>query len=184
MTIYASPPVQRAETPVWLCLLLGLVFVAAGIFVLGDVVLATIVSAWLIGIAAIVGGVFELIHAFWTKGWGGFVWQIALGLLYIVGGLTLVTAPVSGSMILTWVLGIILVASGIVRLVVGFQRWADAGWLLAISGVFAIAAGLVILVGWPATGLWVLGFLLGVDLLVHGAGWLVTALPTGGRSTA
>jgi len=33
----------------------------------------------------------------------------------------------------------------------------------------------VILTGFPMTGLWVLGFLLGVDLISHGIGWLAYA---------
>ncbi len=174
----------RQDVPTWLCVLLGIVLVIAGFVVLGDVVLATIVSTFIIGIAAIAAGVFELVHAFWTKGWGGFVWQIILGLFYIVGGIALVTQPVSGSLLLTWVLGFILLASGFVRIFVGFGRWAEAGWVLVISGLFGIGAGLVILSGWPMTGLWVLGFLLGVDLILHGVGWLVTAVTPAGRAVA
>jgi len=41
-----------------------------------------------------------------------------------------------------------------------------------LSGIFGVIAGFVILSGWPITGLWVIGFLLGVDLISHGFGWL------------
>lgn len=167
--------------PVWVRVLLGIVFILVGLFVLGDVVLATIISTIVIGLCAIIGGVFEIIHAFWTKGWGGFAWQIFLGLLYIVGGVVLVSQPVSGSLILTYVLGIVLLVSGCVRLFVGVRYWAEAGWLLFLSGVFGILAGLVILAGWPATGLWVIGFLLGIDLIFHGVGWLLLAMQPAAR---
>jgi uncharacterized membrane protein HdeD (DUF308 family) len=43
------------------------------------------------------------------------------------------------------------------------------------SGLFGVLAGLVILTGFPMTGLWVLGLLLGIDLLSHGIGWLTLA---------
>ena len=99
----------------------------------------------------------------------------ALGLLYIAGGIVLVSQPVSGSLILTYVLGVVLFASGCVRLYVGIRHWAGAGWLILLSGIFGILAGLVILVGWPVTGLWVIGFLLGIDLIFHGFGWLLLA---------
>jgi hypothetical protein len=46
-----------------------------------DVVFATIISVKFIGVTAIVAGAFEIMHAFWTKGWGGFLWQILLGAL-------------------------------------------------------------------------------------------------------
>ena len=46
---------------------------------------------------------------------------------------------------------------------------------MLLSGIFGVLAGVVILTGWPMTGLWVIGFLLGVDLIVHGLGWLAYA---------
>jgi len=172
-----------AGLPLWVRILLGIVFIVAGVIVLGDVVLATIISTIVIGLCAIAGGVFEIIHAFWTKGWGGFVWQIFLGLLYIASGIVLVSQPVSGSLILTYVLGVVLFASGCVRLYVGIRHWAGAGWLIMLSGIFGILAGLVILVGWPVTGLWVIGFLLGIDLIFHGFGWLLLAWQPAVRMT-
>ena len=52
---------------------------------------------------------------------------------------------------------------------------AMAAWIMLLSGVFGVLAGIVILTGFPMTGLWVLGFLLGVDLISHGLGWLAYA---------
>jgi uncharacterized membrane protein HdeD (DUF308 family) len=164
------------DVPAWLCILLGLVFVAVGIIVLGDVVFATVVSALVIGVCAIVAGVFEIVHAFWTKGWGGFLWQILLGLLYVAAGVVLTTQPVAGALVLTWVIGVFILVSGLVRIFLGFRNWGQYGWLLLISGVLGVIAGFIILSGWPITGLWVIGFLLGIDLIVHGAGWLSLAL--------
>ena len=184
MTADSARSIAGRTQPVWLCLLLGLVFVLVGIVVLGNVVAATLLSAMLIGLCAIAGGVFELVHAFWTKGWGGFVVQIFLGLLYVAGGIVLVGQPVSGAFFLTWVLGIVILTSGIVRVVIGFRRLAEFGWLLLLSGVFGVIAGLVILSGWPVTGLWVIGFLIGVDLVLHGVGWLALALRPAARAAA
>ncbi|WEX10751.1 HdeD family acid-resistance protein [Chelativorans sp. AA-79] len=158
--------------PTWLRVLLGIVLIVGGIFVLGDVALATLVSTLFIGITAIVVGAFEIIHAFWTKGWGGFVWQILLGVLYIVFGWMVVSQPVSGALILTFALGLVFLASGIVRIVVAFKHWSEAGWLMLLSGVFGILAGFIILSGWPASTIWVLGLLLGIDLITHGVAWL------------
>jgi uncharacterized membrane protein HdeD (DUF308 family) len=118
MTTYDSSPRLHADnlsTPSFrVCVPLGIVMIIAGILVLGDVMLVTVISTMFIGMMSIAAGGFEVIHAFWTKGWGGFLWQVLLGTL----------------------------------------------------------AGLVILTGFPMTGLWVLGFLLGVDLISHGLAWL------------
>ena len=132
-------------------------------------------GAMIIGIAAIVGGAFEVIHAFWTKGWGGFIWQIILGLLYIAAGIYIVTRPVSAVPALTWVIAIVFLALGVVRLIAGFQFWSAGGWLLVLSGIFGIAAGIIILSGWPESSIWVIGLLLGIDLIFSGVGWLTYA---------
>ena len=179
MTTYDGSSRLRADglsaPPFWICVLLGLVMIAAGFLVLGDVVLVTVISTMFIGWISIIAGAFEVIHAFWTKGWGGFVWQVLLGILYIAFGAVLVSQPVASALILTYVLGLLLLISGIVRILLGFGHWKDAGWIMLLSGAFGVLAGLVILTGFPMTGLWVLGFVLGVDLISHGIAWLAYA---------
>jgi uncharacterized membrane protein HdeD (DUF308 family) len=162
--------------PLWVCALLGIVMIAAGIFSLSDVAFATIVSVKLIGLAAIFTGVFEIIHALWTKGWGGFVWQILLGALYVAFGLVLLTEPNSGALILTYLLGALLFASGIIRFVLSFAYWRRGGWMMLISGIFGVFAGLLILFGFPTISPGILGVLVGIDLLSHGVAWLLYAL--------
>src|SRR5215470_16957289 len=165
--------------PAWVRVLLGIVLILAGVFVLGDVVLATLISTIFIGATAIVAGGFEIVHAFWTKGWGGFLWQLLLGALYVAAGIVLLSQPVSGALMLTYVLGLVLAISGFVRIVLSFRHWEGGGWIMLLSGIFGVLAGLVILTGFPLTGLWVLGFLLGIDLIMHGVAWFTYAwLPT------
>lgn len=177
MTAHISSPAAAtlASPPTWIRLLLGIVFILAGIFVLGDVMAATVVSAILIGIAAIIAGGFEIVHAFWTKGWGGFLWQIFLGILYLGFGFVLVTQPVSGAVALTYVLGLLLFASGVVRVFLGLRHRSEAGWMMVLSGALGVIVGLIILSRWPASGLWVLGLVLGIDLISHGIAWLTLA---------
>src|SRR5262245_16828475 len=165
----------HSTPPTWVRTLLGIVLILAGFFVLGDVALATLVSTLFIAAVAIVAGAFEVIHAFWTKGWGGFLWQILLGVLYIAFGIVLLNQPVAGALLLTYALGLMLMISGAVRAFISVTHWQEAGWLMLLSGVFGILAGAVIVTGFPMSGLWVLGLLLGIDLIAHGAAWLTYA---------
>ncbi|MDH2348794.1 MULTISPECIES: HdeD family acid-resistance protein [unclassified Bradyrhizobium] len=178
MTVYDSRSGIEALGPprLWVCALLGIVMIAAGVAALSDVVFATIVSVKLIGLTAIAAGAFEIVHAFWTKGWGGFLWQILLGALYLAFGLVLLTQPASGALILTYFLGALLFASGAIRCVLSFAHWRQNGWMMLISGVFALLAGALILIGFPTISVWALGFLLSVDLISHGLAWLLYAL--------
>ena len=184
MTVYGSRSGIEAfgPPPLWVCALLGVVMIAAGIFALSDVVFATIISVKLIGLTAIAAGGFEIMHAFWTKGWGGFLWQILLGTLYLAFGLVLLTQPASGALILTSFLGAVLLASGAIRCVLSFAYWRQNGWMMLISGAFALIAGALILFGFPTIGVWALGFLLGVDLISHGLAWLLYALQSARRT--
>ena len=121
----------RAPAP-WVCALLGIVLIVAGVVVPGDVMVATLLSAIFIGATAIIAGVFEIDHAFWPKGWGGFAWKIILGIVYAAFGFVLVTQPVSGALALTYVFGLLLVASGILRIFLGFRREAGIDWLMLL----------------------------------------------------
>ena len=180
MTTYDSSPRVAADSlsapPVWVCVLLGLVMIAAGFLVSGRHHARhrdqhACLSAGCLSSPA----PSKSIHAFWTKGWGGFVWQVLLGILYIAFGVVLVGQPVASALILTYVLGLLLLISGVVRVLLGISHWKEAGWIMLLSGVFGVLAGLVILTGFPMTGLWVLGFVLGVDLISHGIAWLTYA---------
>ena len=178
MTTYDVRSTVKTPSPpaLWVCTLLGLVMIAAGAFALSDVVFATIISVKFIGLTAILAGAFEIVHAFWTKGWGGFLWQILLGALYLAFGFVLLTQPASGALILTYFLGAVLFASGLIRCVLSFAHWRQNGWMMLISGIFGVLAGILILFGFPSISVWALGFLLGVDLISHGLAWLLYAL--------
>lgn len=178
MTVYDSRSDigVLGSPPLWVCALLGIVMIVAGIAALSDVVFATIISVKLIGLTAIAAGAFEIAHAFWTRGWGGFLWQIVLGALYLAFGLVLLTQPASGALILTYFLGAVLFASGVIRCVLSFAHWRQNGWMMLISGIFGLLAGVLILFGFPTISVWALGFLLGVDLISHGLAWLLYAL--------
>ncbi len=168
--------------PLWLCTLLGIVMIAAGAFALSDVVFATLISVKLIGLIAIIAGAFEIVHAFWTRGWGGFAWQILLGAIYVAFGLVLLYEPASGAIVLTYLLGALLFASGIIRCVLGYVYWQNSGWMLLLSGAFGVLAGLYVLSGFTTISTWLLGFLLGIDLLSHGLAWLLYAFQSVRRS--
>jgi uncharacterized membrane protein HdeD (DUF308 family) len=173
MTTYDTQSSMLSAPPTWVRILLGIVMIVAGVLVLGDVTLATLVSTALIAALAIVTGGFEIFHAFWTKGWGGFLWQILLGILYVAFGLVLWSQPLAGALVITFVLGLLLVVSGAVRILLSYRHWNDAGWIMLLSGIVGVLAGALIIARWPMSGLWVLGLLLGVDLLSHGIAWLL-----------
>jgi len=152
---------------------LGVVYVIAGVIALGSVVNATVAAVWVVGIMMIIAGVFEVIYSFQIKTWGRFLFWLLLGVLYIVAGFIAFENTLLTAIWLTLLLGAALVASGIVRIFLGFnmQGGSPWGWVVA-SGVITLLLGIVILAHWPYSGLYALGIILGVDLVFAGAGWI------------
>ena len=48
----------------------------------------------------------------------------------------LVGQPVASAPILTYVLGPVLLISGIVRIMLGISHWREAGWIMLLPGAF------------------------------------------------
>ncbi len=172
-----SAPVLECPTGRWwVCALLGAVLAAMGLFVLFNVVAASIVGAIFFAAALIVGGAFQIGHGFFAEGWTSKVLSIIVGILFVLGGALLLTNPLATSLGLTLGIATILAVSGIVRLVLAYRHWGDYGWVLLASGLLGIVTGVVFILGFPWSGLIVPGMLLGIDLIFHGASWLTLGL--------
>jgi uncharacterized membrane protein HdeD (DUF308 family) len=152
----------------WL-LALGILSVILGVIGLGMTFLLTVASVLYFGILiTIVGGV-QVFQAFKCTGWKSVLFHVLIGILYVVGGLMIVTRPLLASLALTWTLAIILIAVGVLRLVVGVQHRGTTGWGWALTGgVVTILLGLMILAKWPLDALWVIGLFIAVELIVNG----------------
>jgi len=152
---------------------LGVVYLIAGIIALGSVVMATVASVVVVGAMMIIAGVAEVISAFQVKTWGKFALWMLLGILYIVAGFVAWDNPLLTAVWLTLFLGAALVASGIVRIYLGFNMKAGSPWVwVVISGLITLALGAIILAHWPVSAVYTLGIFLGVDLVFAGASWI------------
>lgn len=158
-------------------LALGIVYLITGIIALGSVVMATAASVFVVGIMMVIAGVAEVINAFQIKTWGSFLLWILLGALYIVAGFVTFQNPLLAAVILTLILGVTLVASGIMRIILAFNMREGSAWVwVVISGLVTLLLGGVILAHWPVSGLFVLGIFLGVDLVIAGVSWIAISL--------
>lgn len=167
------PAVQHLRSKCGWIVALGVVYVIAGLIALSSVVFATRVTVFVVGIMMLISGVAEVINAFQFKSWGRFLIWLLLGALYIVAGLLTFENPLLAASVLTLLLGAALVVSGVMRIVLAFSMREGMSWTtLVLSGVVSLLLGLIILVHWPVSGLFVLGTLLGIDLLIIGIGWI------------
>jgi uncharacterized membrane protein HdeD (DUF308 family) len=166
----AVPPLRSKSG--WI-VALGVVYVIAGVIALSSVVFATKVTVFVVGIMMLISGIAEVINSFQFKSWGKFLIWLLLGLLYIVAGFVTFENPLLAAAILTLLLGAALVVSGVMRLILAFSMREGMSWTwVVLSGVVTLLLGAIILAHWPVSSLFVLGVLLGVDLLIIGFGWI------------
>lgn len=159
--------------------LLGVILIILGTFALSYSVLATLTSVIVIGILMIAGGLAQLIHAWTLRSLSSFLLWTLVGILYIVAGGFAIRYPVQGAEVLTMLLGASLIAVGVLRLGIWLMNRGQEGWVwLAFSGIVSLITGLLIAFAWPGIGLWLIGLVLGVDLLFQGWSmlWLGLAL--------
>ncbi len=156
---------------------LGVVYLITGLVALGSVVMATVTTVYVVGFMMLVSGLAEVINAFQVKTWGKFFLWAFLGVLYIIAGVATFENPLLAATFLTLLLGSALVASGIMRSVLAFYMREGTPWgSVLLSGLVTLLLGFVILYQWPISSLYILGLLLGIDLVFAGAGWTSVGL--------
>jgi len=91
-------------------------------------------------------------------------------------GASLVTRPVLGAEVVTVFMAMFFLIGGLFQLI-GSAWVALPGWgWQALDGLIALVLGLLVLAQWPASGLWVIGLFIGIDLIFYGAAWIALAL--------
>jgi uncharacterized membrane protein HdeD (DUF308 family) len=81
--------------------------------------------------------------------------------------------PFPGAVIITIFVAAALILGGILRIVIGIQHRHMPGWgLLVVGGVISLVVGVMLYMMLPWSGLWVVGTLIAVELIVHGVSWI------------
>ena len=150
----------------------GVLLVVLGFAALTFSLVATIVTVTLNGVLFLIAGGAEIGIGMHSREWGRFFLWVVGGLVYIAAGVLCIANPILASTILTLFLGAGLIAAGVVRAYLATQLPADhPRALVFLAAAVTILLGLIIVIHWPLDSVYVLGTLLGVDLLFHGVGW-------------
>jgi uncharacterized membrane protein HdeD (DUF308 family) len=170
----------------WLwIMLMGVLLIGAGtaaIVVPQVTVGTTFAVVVFLGVLLMVGGVATIVSAFWVGKWSGFLIQLLVGILYLACGFVVTENPVISALTMTVFVAVSFAVLGIFRivaaLVLRFPQW---GWAL-LNGVVTFLAGVIIYRQLPFDALWVVGLLLGLEMLFNGwtwimLGWAVRSIP-------
>lgn len=172
----AAPPGDRGPDAIsgkwgWF-VAFGAVTAALGVAALSSVVISTVASVFAIGVFMIVAGGIEIGIGLNARAGGRRAIWVIVGLLYIVSGAFALAQPLVAATLFTLLIGASLLATGVLRVVAGLQMNHGPKAAVIVAGVVTTLLGILILAGWPASGLVVLGTFLGIDLLLYGLAWI------------
>ncbi len=166
--------------PSWGWLLgFGILFIILGTIGLGMSVSLTIASMLFFGILLLIGGASHLIDAFKFKNWKGGLWQALIALIYFIIGGIMIYDPLLASSIITIFLGTMLVTLGIARVLMALVLSDVKGWgWVFLAGLASAILGILIIMQWPASGLWIIGLFIAIELIITGWTYIIIALST------
>src|SRR5262249_15293553 len=160
----------------WLLLARGLVSVVVGFLAIGSPYVATSKFVVVLGVLLLFAGITEVVHAFVVRSWRGFALHLFAAALYLLVGLFMLEDADRAAAVLTLLLAASFFVGGLLRIVFSLaMRFPSWPWVL-LNGVVDLFLGSLIWSGWPASGDWVLGLFVGIDLLFHGWSWIMLAL--------
>lgn len=163
----------------WL-LALGILWIILGTLAIIMPFAATLAVEMVFGVLFVIGGVAQLIQAFRSKGWKGFALQVLGGILALALGAILLFYPIQGVLTLTILLAAFFIAQGVVKIMAALRERPASGWgWLMFSGILGIVVGVIIWTALPEAAVWVLGLLVGIELIF--SGWAMVMIAMAGK---
>ena len=160
----------------------GVIMIGLGVLAIAAPVWATLTVDVYVGWLFLISGVIGLVAMFSARSVPGFLWTFVTALLSVAVGALLLWRPVEGVVSLTIVLTAFFITEGIFQaaaaLIYRDGMPGSWGWLL-VSGLADLALAAIIIMGWPGTVVWILGLLVGINLLT--SGWAVVMVALGAR---
>jgi len=140
---------------------------------------ASLAVAIFLGWMFLISGIGGLIVTYWARNMPGFWWSLISAALAVLAGGILLARPMQGVLTLTIVVGAYFLAEGVASIMYALEhrreltgRWS---WIL-VAGLMDILIAFIVIAGLPGSAEWVLGLLVGINLLFGGATLIGMAL--------
>lgn len=161
----------------WCFLLLGFSLVVLGSICIVEPLIASLASVIFLGFLLIAGGITQIVSSFWAGKWSGMLLHMLIGVLYSIVGFKIIeTTPVQGLILVTQLIAIFLIITGLFRIVAALAlRFQDWGWVL-LNGAVTLLLGLIINRQLPEAALWVIGLFVGIEMIFSGWAWIMLSL--------
>ena len=156
---------------------LGVLLIILGLFALMAPLIAGVAVTVMFGWLLILGGIAHLVVSWHLRHAGGLIWELLIGLAYIVLGIFLLAHPLAGLVALTAFIGSYLLIKGIFELIMWFRlrRVRGGGWVL-FDAIVSLLLAVLIWMHIPNSAVWVVGTLVGFGILFSGISRLVLGI--------
>lgn len=146
----------------------GILFAILGLIAIALPQFFTFAIEMLIGWLFVIAGLFLFFRLFQAKD-QSFWPTLISAILNIIIGVLLLVYPIAGILTLTLFLIAYFFIDGITKSFLSFRLkpLTNWGWLL-VSGLLSIALGALLIGGWPNTAAWAIGLLVGINMLFTG----------------
>jgi len=156
---------KSASTARWV----GIFMIIAGLLAIAAPLASGISVTLITGCLLLVAGVAQIILAFRSGGMGESIMLVVLGLLGIVAGGYMLSQPGLALGVLTLFLAGFFIAEGIIEIIAAIRARPAPGWgWFLFGGVLSLLLGLMVWRQFPLSGVWAIGTLVGVRLLMSG----------------
>lgn len=149
----------------WLLLLVGALSVVAGVILLFKPSDSLATLAVIAGIFLLLDGILELVYAVLSNARDRGTVAV-LGVLTAIIGVLLIRHPIGGISAVALLIGLWLIAVGVIRFVTAFGDYENRGWH-ALAGLVELIAGIVIVAD-PSIGYTTLAVLVGISFIFNG----------------
>lgn len=161
----------------------GVVLIILGGLAIAQPYFASLAVDVYIGCLFFISGIVGLIAVFATRDVPAFLWTLLTAALSLAVGVLLIWKPTAGATSLTAILTALFIAEGVFQIVASFTyrdivpgSW---GWMLA-SGIADLVLAAIIILAWPTSASWILGLIVGVNLLTSGIAVVIVAIEARG----
>jgi uncharacterized membrane protein HdeD (DUF308 family) len=155
----------------------GIALIVFGAFAVAVPAFAGELAVMVIGAVVLISGIMQFVQGLREESWSSKLLSLVLGVITAFCGGAILAHPLVGMVVLTLVLAVMFVIEGIWKIIASFSFRPAPGWLaLLFSGILGFLLGFMIWKQWPLSGLWAVGILIGVDLLVTGCSMVALAM--------
>lgn len=153
----------------------GIIVLVLGVLAMTAPLVPGIAVTVMVAIVLLAAGLAQTVYAFKSETILSGVGTFLFGGLAVLCGLAMLFFPGKGLAAITLFLAYYFIADGIISLINGIRFRPFQGWGgMVFSGIISLLLGWMIWSKWPVSGIWAVGILVGVRLII--TGWTMIIL--------